>query len=129
MEMRGIDRHYLLDKIGRELQHRMTYDDIDRYLKGFGVEIRPSQSSYDSKWLYAKELLANASSETLIRIADELDIAHGFTVGSGKVSAASSLWEPNHFQLFLSHLSEIKKNIGELQTALKRYAISGFVAH
>jgi hypothetical protein len=129
MEIRGIDRHALLDKIGRELQRRMTYEDIKRYLKGFGVEIRPSQSSYDSKWLYAKDLLGGASSETLIRIADELDIAHGFTVAGGKASAASSLWEPNHFRLFLSHLSEIKGKVGELQIALRRYAISGFVAH
>jgi hypothetical protein len=129
MEMRGIDRHLLLDKIGRELQRRMTYDDIDRYLKGFGVEIAPSQSSYDSKWLYAKDLLGDASSEILVRIADELDIAHGFTVAGGKTSTASNLWEPNHFRLFLSHLSEIKRQVGELQRALRRHAISSFVAH
>src|SRR5215471_3922914 len=56
MEMRGIDRHFLLDRIGRELQRRMTYEDIDRYLKGFGVDIRPKQTGYGSKWVYAKEL-------------------------------------------------------------------------
>jgi hypothetical protein len=50
-------------------------------------------------------------------------------VAGGKASAASNLWEPNHFQLFLSHLSEIKKQVGELQKTLRRYAVSGFVAH
>ena len=129
MEMRGIDRHSLLDKIGRELQRRMTYEDIDRYLKGFGVEIRPKRSSYDSKWLYTKELLGDSPPETLIRIADELGIVHGFTVAGGKAVTESSVWEPNHFRLFISHLSVLKAKVGELQVALRRYGISSFVAH
>jgi TIR domain len=129
MEMRGIDRHSLLDKIGRELQRRMTYEDIDSYLKDFGIGIHPNRSSYDSKWLYAKDLLREASPETIIRIADELDIVHGFTLSGGKASVTSNLWAPNHFRLFISHLSELKQKVGELQHALKRYGISAFVAH
>jgi hypothetical protein len=129
MEMRGIDRHSLLDKIGRELQRRMTYEDIDRYLRGFGVEIHPKRSNYDSKWFYAKELLGDSPPETLIRIADELGIVHGFTVAGGKAVTESSVWEANHFRLFISHLSVFKAKVGELQMALRRYGISGFVAH
>jgi hypothetical protein len=34
--MKQIERLSLIDKIGRELQSRMTYTDIDAYLKGFG---------------------------------------------------------------------------------------------
>ncbi len=36
--MKKIDKFNLLDSIGRELQSRMTYADIDLYLKGFGIE-------------------------------------------------------------------------------------------
>jgi hypothetical protein len=36
--MRKIDRFNLTDLIGRELQSRMSYSDIDVYLKGFGID-------------------------------------------------------------------------------------------
>jgi hypothetical protein len=56
--MRQIDRHSLVDKIARELQKRMTYDDIRVYLAGFKFEMGTTKGSYDSKWVYSKDLLA-----------------------------------------------------------------------
>lgn len=42
---------------------------------------------------------------------------------------ADHLWEPDHFRLFLSHVSSFKHKTTLLRTELLRYQISGFVAH
>lgn len=127
--MRQIERFQLIDKVARELQSRMTYSDIDVYLKGFGIDFPDtSGESFGSKWVYSKTLLADVPEETLIRIADELEIAHPYVLAYQGVSE-SRFWEPGHFRLFLSHLSAFKRKTGALQRALRPFGISSFVAH
>lgn len=126
--MKRIDRFNLLDQIGRQLQSKMTYSDINTYLAGFGVNIKKGDgSAWNSKWLYAKHLLADAPDSLLLQLADELDIAHGFT--SDPALAESRYWLEGHFRLFLSHVSVVKVSAAKLQDVLKSYAISSFVAH
>jgi len=127
--MRQIERLSLIDRIGRELQARMTYSDISNYLVGFGVDTSKQTSGVNSKWVYVKDLLADVAPDVIIRIADELEIPHHYTVKPTLDVAESSFWETNHFRLFISHISAFKKTIGSLQTSLKRYSISAFVAH
>jgi hypothetical protein len=127
--VKTIDRLSLIDRIGRELQARMRYADIGIFLRDFGVDITKETSQINSKWVYTKELLADEKPETILRVADELGIAHGYTVTPAKKVTESTFWEANHFRLFLSHLSTFKKQIGKLQSALRRYGISAFVAH
>ena len=129
--MRGIDRFNLTDKVSRALQNKMSFEDIERYLAGFGVNTAPKLNSYSSKWIYAKELLGNAPEQVLINIADELEVPHNFTVASASARAVaeSTFWEPNNFRLFISHLSSTKESAGKLRQSLRRFAISGFVAH
>ena len=119
----------LISRIGRELQARMSYEDIDTYLKDFGVVAEPSHGSYGSKWVYAKDLLRSTPEQTVVKIADELGLPHAFTVISGGAVNESRFWEPNHFRLFLSHLSSFKATTARLRSSLRRFAISGFVAH
>ena len=38
-------------------------------------------------------------------------------------------WRDGHFRLFLSHLAEHKKQVGEVAVALLEYGIEGWVAH
>jgi hypothetical protein len=127
--MRAIDRLELISKVARELQSRMTFDDIDTYLESCGVTAKATRNSYDSKWVYAKELLSNAEEQTIIRIADELGVHHIYTVVSAGAVTESKFWEPNHFRLFLSHLSSFKATTAKLRISLRKFAISGFVAH
>lgn len=128
--MKEIERLTLIDLIGRELQSRMTYSDIRTYLQAFGVQLRQGgPSSFNSKWVYVKELLGPAPAATVIKIADELGLAHGYTVTPGKEVVDSSFWLPLHFKLFLTHLSNFKAQTAGLQNALRSYGISGFVAH
>lgn len=127
--MKTLDRLTLVDRIGRELQSRMGYSDIDAYLSAFGVDTKKETSGVNSKWVYTKELLADVSNEVIIKIASELEIDHNYAVGAEREAVEATFWEPHHFRLFLSHLSSYKKNIAALQLALKSYGISAFVAH
>lgn len=129
--MKNIDRFNLIDQIGRELQSRMTYSDIDIYLKGFGIDPRAKteDKSYGSKWVYSKDILAGESDDVILSIADELELEHPYSSTKRVDLADSKFWLPNHFRLFLSHLSSFKSQTSKLQKALKNYGISGFVAH
>ncbi len=129
MPMKAIERFELIDKVARKLQSRMTYDDIDAYLASCAVSTKAKHNSYDSKWVYAKELLGSAPEQTVVRIADELGIPHTYTVVRAGAVTESKFWEPNHFRLFLSHLSSFKATTAKLRTSLRKFAISGFVAH
>lgn len=126
--MRRIDRFNLIDQIGRELQSRMTYTDIDIYLNSFGVDTS-REFNVNSKWLYAKALLANESDDMILKIADELEIKHGLPTPRDLDLSDSTFWLAGHFRLFLSHLSQYKVKASQLQRALRSYGISAFVAH
>jgi len=127
--MKNIDRLSLIDRIGRELQSRMSYSDIATYLRGFGVDTSKETSGVNSKWVYTKELLSDVAGDTILRIADELNIPHGYTVSPSREMVESSFWAANHFRLFVSHLSTFKRETALLQASLRRYGISAFVAH
>jgi len=129
--MKNIDRFNLIDQIGRELQSRMTYSDIDIYLKGFGIDPRAKteDKSYNSKWVYSKDILAGESDDVILSIADELELEHPYGSIKRVDLSDSKFWLPNHFRLFLSHLSSFKSQTSKLQKALKNFGISGFVAH
>src|SRR5215211_3218686 len=78
--MKQIERVGLIDRIGRELQSRMTYGEISAYLRGFGVDTSTQTSGVNSKWVFVKDLLADSPPELVLRIADELEIPHKYTV-------------------------------------------------
>lgn len=128
--MRRIDRFNLTDLIGRELQSRMTYSDIDVYLKGYGVNVDSKKTSNtNSKWIYSKEVLADEPDEIILAIADELEIDHPYHGTKNQDISDSQFWYPAHFRLFLTHLSSFKNQTAMLQSALRRFCISAFVAH
>lgn len=127
--MKVLERLELIDRIGRALQSRMSYADIDAYLKAHGVNIKKSTSGVNSKWVYSKELLADETNERLIKIADELGVPHNHVIADPGRTLEATFWDPFHFRVFLSHLSAFKKTTGQLQAALRPYGITSFVAH
>lgn len=127
--MNNLERLELIDRVARELQSRMTYSDIDVYLRTHGVDRKQPTSGVNSKWVYSKELLAGEPAEKVLRIATELGVTHGFVVDQDGSPIESSFWEPGYFRVFLSHLSSFKKQTAALQRALRAYGVSAFVAH
>ena len=127
--MKVLERLGLIDRIGRELQSRMSYGEIDTYLKAYGVNTKKQTSGVNSKWVYSKELLADEKDEVILRIADELQVPHNYVVAEASKTLEATFWEPSHFRLFLSHLSSFKQTTGKLQAALRKFGVSAFVAH
>jgi hypothetical protein len=127
--LKQLDRFTLIDKIGRELQSRMSYSDINVYLKGFSVDVSKPTSGTNSKWIYTKERLADEPDETILKIANELEIEHAYPFSPEIAIIGSGYWTPNHFRLFLSHLASFKERTYQLKQALLGFGISGFVAH
>lgn len=125
--MKRIERLHLIDRIGRELQNRMSYRDIEIYLAGFGVKTSKVTSSVNSKWVYTKELLADESDELILNVASELDLETP-NIKSAAVGT-SKFWKPNTYRLFISHISAHKKVCSALATSLSNLNISAFVAH
>jgi hypothetical protein len=107
----------------------MSYSDIDVYLKAYGVDTKRQTSGTNSKWVYVKELLSDEKDSVVLRIADELGLSHGFAVAGAETALEATFWEPFHFKLFLSHISSFKKTTSKLQSALRTYGVSAFVAH
>jgi len=124
--MRVIEKIDLLDRIGRELQSRMGYSDIQVFLSAHGIDCKDFQPSTNSKWIYVKELLVNADEDLLLTIAEELDLDHNYSSITPK---ETTFWKVGHLKLFLSHLASFKASTANLQHALKKYSISAFVAH
>lgn len=126
---RRIDKLRLLDTVGRKLQSEMTYDDIKGYLREFGVDVARPTSNVNSKWRFVKDLLVDEPLERVLDIAEDLDIPHGHA-RAGRVDVADTrFWLPGYFRLFLSHVSSFKAKTAQLQSALKPFGISAFVAH
>ncbi len=127
--MKPLEKIKLIDDIGRELQSRMTFSEIDSYFETYGIPT-DHQPSYNSKYVYVKEILPKISDEIIIEIANELDIEHNF---QSKLPIfkdnSTTFWKAGHFKLFISHLSSFKKTIGHLKKELEKYGISSFVAH
>lgn len=107
----------------------MSYADITTYLKASGVDTTKPTSGVNSKWVYAKELLADVPEDMVLRIADELEVPHAYAVTATKGTVEATFWEPQHFRLFLCHLASFKATTAALQSALRRCGISAFVAH
>lgn len=69
-----------------------------------------------------------------VMLAHEFDAPSDWRTGLPRVSVsdreADRIWRhPGHFRLFLSHRSEIKREVHELAQALSRRCIDAFVAH
>ena len=124
--MKVLERIELIDRIGRELQSRMTYSDINAYLGAYGINCKDFQASTNSKWVYVKEILTDVGENLVLKIADELKLEHAYSSNTPK---EATFWKVGHFKLFLSHLASFKVKTSQLQHALRNYAISGFVAH
>ena len=125
--MRVSDKLALIDKIGRELQLRFTFEDLIAFLNGHGVQ-QPSEYTRDSKWRYSKNVLQSVPIEIVLKIAEELDFDR--PAGSTAAAGAPRNWrDTKSFRLFISHIAKHKDKATRLKDCLAPYCISGFVAH
>ena len=125
--MRVSDKLVLIDKIGRELQARFTFNDLIAFLKSYGVPL-PADESRNSKWVYTKNALQSVPTEIILKVAEELDIDQ--PAGAAAASSPPRNWrDTKAFRLFISHIAKHKDKATRLKDCLAPYGISGFVAH
>lgn len=119
----------LIDKIGRALQSKYTFDQLEEFFAACGIT-PPARTNltYNSKWRYSRLALQKADTGTILSIAKELDI--NVPLGSMSASAAPRNWkDTSKFRLFISHISKHKDRAMRLKECLDPYGISGFVSH
>lgn len=127
--MNKLEKLKLIDIIGRELQATMSFIEIDAYFESYGIPT-DHKPSYNSKYVYVKEVLPKVKDETVLEIARELKIEHPAVSTFPVINDGDlTFWKPGHYKLFISHLSSFKKTIGILKQELEKYGISSFVAH
>lgn len=128
-QMRVVDKFDLVSRIGRHLQEQMTYSDIDSYVSVFGVPLQTRSSSFNSKWIYVKELLNDQPVDLVIKIAEDLGLKHTLNASGKTQAVVSRFWTPGYFRLFISHLSADKVTAARFQQSLLKFGITSFVAH
>jgi signal recognition particle subunit SEC65 len=126
MQLKVSDRLAIADRIGRELQDRYSYSEIDTYLDAFGVP-RPQGITANSKWVYAKSALGGVSASTLGEIVEDLGIEALATISAK--THPPEIWKDSRLRVFISHLSSEKLKATRLRDALNAYGASAFVAH
>jgi len=125
--MKVSERLEVIDRIGRELQSRFSFSEIDIYLGAFGIS-PPAGGSPNSKWVYTKQALASVDLTTLAKILDDLDM--GALAATRTLITPPANWEgETDFRLFISHLAKDKDKATRLKSCLAAHGISGFVAH
>lgn len=125
--MRPTDRMELMSRIGRELQSRFTYTEIDEFLAAYKLK-GPAQIDYNSKWRYSREALQGVDNALLLKIAEDLDLEVPAR-GAGAAVPPRNWATTSELRLFISHISKHKEKATRLKTCLAPYGISGFVAH
>lgn len=115
----------LVDKIGRELQSRYSFQEIDAFLNEFGVA-RPTTATSNSKWVYVKTALGGVPNEVVLQVAEELGVAIDGVVERRPPSAWS---HTNDLKLFVSHISDDREKAGRLKWFLADEGVDAFVAH
>lgn len=125
--MRITEKLDLIDRLGRELQQRYTFVEIEAFLKEIGIKL-PETISSNSKWVYSKEALSGQPESLLLRVASELEMKVSPS-GPPIVEPPANWKDSKHFKLFISHISKDKKVATRLREALAPFSISGFVAH
>jgi hypothetical protein len=118
----------LIDRIGRTLQSRYGFADIDLYLAEFKIA-PPKDATRGSKWVYTKEALRDVSLDTIIKIAEDLGLEQEIRAAHGASTAPRNWQGATKFRLFISHISKDKDKATRLKDCLTPYAVSGFVAH
>jgi len=111
----------------KEIANRLSGESwalIDLTLKQFNLPTSNSWSGEDSA--YVMRMIEKAPDATVIELSQHL----GFDLN---VSRASNIepdfWDDGMFRLFISHLAANKKTAASIQSALRYFGISSFVAH
>lgn len=120
--MNRTERLKLIPSLAARLAER-DWEDIQLVLREFDVEASTYGNATDP-YEYLLRHLPEMANDELLELDDYLggrseEAMHG----------SAGPWKDGYFRLFLSHLSEHKVFLGQVQEELSGYGVDGFVAH
>src|SRR5262249_19540585 len=101
----------LLDKVGRALQAKYSYEEIDAFFRKF--EISPPARNAglpNSKWVYSKAALQGVPTDKLVKIAHELEV--NVRLGQMAVAAPPRSWKDTRTYLKIASQCRFAINVG-----------------
>lgn len=110
----------------QEIASRLSKEEwslIDLTLKQFSLPWSNEWSGDESSYII--EMVSDADNETLSQLSAHL----GYDIAYERSVVEPDFWEAGHFRLFASHLADEKVYATNLQSELKLFHISTFVAH
>lgn len=100
---------------------------IDLTLKQFGF---PTQDQWSSdKKAYIVEMVGDAKDDDLVELGQHFGMEFNGRLPTPDEPRETPYWEEGHVKVFISHLTGEREQAAEVQKALDRYRMSGFVAH
>lgn len=109
---------------------RMQSDDwtmIDLVLKQFGL--RTSDQWSDDRKGYVVEMVSEAKDDELAELAEHFGIEVKGRFEAPIEPDAPPYWIDGQLRVFISHLTDERKQASDLQSALTRFGMGSFVAH
>ena len=116
-------------KIIKEISRKLSQEEwryVNVVLRQFNIQTMNPDDYYDGLFEYVADMVEEAPDQTLIELAQHLEIPLSDTPSS---IPTPEFWGKEKFKLFLSHISSFKKETAELQEELSAYGVSAFVAH
>lgn len=120
--MTASDRIWTIREISRRLSPE-EWPIIDLTLRQFDLPWTDNWGGDKADYIIA--MLAKATDEKLMDLASHL----GYELQTKQAVSEPSFWRAGCFKLFVSHLSDHRAEVAELQTSLHEFHISAFVAH
>lgn len=92
---------------------------VEEYEKKLLSEIKPLLRAYENQFL--ESILITPTLINAPRTSKHVD--------KDEKLESTGCWKPGYFRLFLSHVSQQKEKASQLKKAMRKYAVSTFVAH
>lgn len=100
---------------------------IDFTLKQFGFPVTDEWGG--TKKAYLVEMLSEGEDANLVELAEHIESENPADATNPVATADTAYWHGDNLRVFISHLSDNKKQAAVLQESLAVYGMSCFVAH
>jgi hypothetical protein len=103
------------------------WTNIDLVLKQFGFPTSDEWQGDTSA--YVVKMIEDAKDDDLIELGQHFGMEFDGKDPLNVLSNDTKYWQDGQLKVFISHLTEHKKQAADLKTVMQRYGMSGFVAH
>jgi hypothetical protein len=103
------------------------WTDIDLVISQFGFPT--TNEWHGEKSAYIIKMIEGASDEALVELGQHFGMEFEGNDTSAAPEKKPEYWKDGHLRVFISHLTAHCKQAADLQTAMRRYGMRGFVAH